>query len=79
MSNAGKTLIAIATYNEIDNLPKLVDEIFRYVPDADVLVIDDNSPDGTGGWCDNGGGGSAAALRASRRENRGWARRSWPA
>ena len=47
-----KTLISLATYNEIENLPRLVDEIARFVPNADVLVIDDNSPDGTGKWCD---------------------------
>ena len=52
MSNFSKTLVIVATYNEIENLPFLVDEIFRYVPDADLLVIDDNSPDGTGQWCD---------------------------
>ena len=40
------TLVTIATYNEIENLPRLVDEIFSYVPDVDVLVIDDDSPDG---------------------------------
>ncbi|MEX0714613.1 MAG: polyprenol monophosphomannose synthase [Pirellulales bacterium] len=48
-----KTLITTATYNELDNLPALVDEIFRYAPDVDLLVIDDNSPDGTGHWCDS--------------------------
>jgi dolichol-phosphate mannosyltransferase len=52
MSTTGKTLITVATYNEIENLPKLVEEVFRYLPDADLLVIDDNSPDGTGRWCD---------------------------
>ncbi len=46
------TLVVVATYNEIDNLPRLIDEIFRYAPDVDVLVIDDNSPDGTGRWCE---------------------------
>lgn len=46
------TLISLATYNEIENLPLLIDEIFAHVPQADVLVIDDNSPDGTGVWCD---------------------------
>ena len=51
-SNVGKTLVVVATYNEIENLPLLVDEIFRYLPAADVLVVDDNSPDGTGRWCD---------------------------
>lgn len=52
MSNADKTLVTVATYNEIENLPRLVDEIFRYAPQVDILVIDDNSPDGTGAWCD---------------------------
>ena len=47
-----KTLVTVATYNEIENLPKLVDEIFAVVPEVDILVIDDNSPDGTGRWCD---------------------------
>lgn len=47
-----RTLVALATYNEIENLPSLVAEILRVLPDADVLVIDDNSPDGTGRWCD---------------------------
>ncbi len=52
MSNAEKTLVTVATYNEMENIPLLVEEIFRYLPDADLLVIDDNSPDGTGAWCD---------------------------
>ncbi len=51
MSKNGTTLVTVATYNEMENLPRLVEEIFHFVPDADVLVIDDNSPDGTGRWC----------------------------
>ena len=47
-----RTLVALATYNEIEGLPALVDEILRVLPDADLLVVDDNSPDGTGRWCD---------------------------
>ena len=52
MSQTGKTLVTVATYNEMENLPRLVEEIFRFAPQADILVIDDNSPDGTGQWCD---------------------------
>ena len=52
MSNTEKTLVTVATYNEIENLPQLIDEIFRFAPQVDILVIDDNSPDGTGAWCD---------------------------
>jgi dolichol-phosphate mannosyltransferase len=46
-----RTLVALATYNEINNLPGLVEEIHRILPEADVLVVDDNSPDRTGEWC----------------------------
>jgi dolichol-phosphate mannosyltransferase len=52
MATAEETLITLATYNEIENLPPLVDEIFATVPQANILIIDDNSPDGTGAWCD---------------------------
>jgi dolichol-phosphate mannosyltransferase len=55
MSATGKTLITVATYNEMENLPRLVEEIFRFAPEVDILVIDDNSPDGTGQWCDRMG------------------------
>ena len=43
-----KLLVSIATYNESGNLRPLITEIHKYVPHADVLVVDDNSPDGTG-------------------------------
>lgn len=56
MTASAKTLVTLATYNEIDNLPALVDEILGFVPHAHVLVIDDNSPDGTGRWCDQRAG-----------------------
>jgi dolichol-phosphate mannosyltransferase len=51
-SNRDKTLVTVATYNEIENLPDLVDGIFEHGGDVDILVVDDNSPDGTGDWCD---------------------------
>jgi dolichol-phosphate mannosyltransferase len=47
-----RTLVAIATYNEFENLPRLVEEIIRHSPGVELLVVDDNSPDGTGRWCD---------------------------
>jgi dolichol-phosphate mannosyltransferase len=45
-------LVSTATYNERDNLTPLIQEILQVVPQADVLVIDDNSPDGTGKLAD---------------------------
>jgi dolichol-phosphate mannosyltransferase len=48
MSDSPPLLVSLATYNERDNLLRLIDEIHTMMPAADVLVIDDNSPDGTG-------------------------------
>jgi dolichol-phosphate mannosyltransferase len=45
-------LVSLATYNERDNLGPLVAEIQKALPQAEVLVIDDNSPDGTGRLAD---------------------------
>lgn len=42
-----QTLIAIPTYNEVENIGELCTRIARAVPGADILIIDDNSPDGT--------------------------------
>jgi dolichol-phosphate mannosyltransferase len=47
-----RILIALATYNERDNLVPLVQAIRATVPAADVLILDDNSPDGTGAAAD---------------------------
>jgi dolichol-phosphate mannosyltransferase len=43
-----KAVIVIPTYNERDNLRQLVNRIQQYATDMDVLIVDDNSPDGTG-------------------------------
>ena len=47
-----RVLISTATYNERENLAPLIREFLQVVPHADVLVIDDNSPDGTGKLAD---------------------------
>lgn len=47
-----KTLLIIPTYNEFENLRPLLEEILSYVPETDVLIVDDNSPDGTGELAD---------------------------
>ena len=43
-----KITIILPTYNEAENLPKLVSALFLLPLELDVLVVDDNSPDGTG-------------------------------
>lgn len=47
---ADRTLVALATYNEMENLPELTAAILRTLPNGEILVVDDNSPDGTGRW-----------------------------
>jgi dolichol-phosphate mannosyltransferase len=42
------TLVIIPTYNERENLPLMVARVLRNNPGVDILVVDDNSPDGTG-------------------------------
>jgi len=41
-------LIIVPTYNELANAPLLIRRIFKYIPNSDVLVVDDGSPDKTG-------------------------------
>ncbi len=47
-----RLLVSLATYNEVENLRPLVASIREHSPGAEVLVIDDNSPDGTGRLAD---------------------------
>jgi dolichol-phosphate mannosyltransferase len=44
----GRVLIVMPTYNERQNLEIMVQRIGKATPDADLLVVDDSSPDGTG-------------------------------
>ncbi len=48
-----KILVFTATYNEINNIQNLLNEIHLNVSEADILVVDDSSPDGTGLLLDN--------------------------
>lgn len=43
-----RVIVLVLTLNEADNLPRLLAGIAESLPEADVLVIDDDSPDGTG-------------------------------
>jgi dolichol-phosphate mannosyltransferase len=47
-----RTLIVTPTYNEKDNLPRFIDAVRSAWSDADLMVVDDNSPDGTGAIAD---------------------------
>ena len=47
-----KTLVIIPTYNESENIERIVPEILERDPSIDVLIVDDSSPDGTGELAD---------------------------
>jgi dolichol-phosphate mannosyltransferase len=47
-----KTLVIVPTYNEIDNLPPLAKRLLELPVPVELLVVDDNSPDGTGKLAD---------------------------
>jgi glycosyltransferase involved in cell wall biosynthesis len=47
-----RVLVIIPTYNERENLPGILADVRVISPEVDILVVDDNSPDGTGGLAD---------------------------
>ncbi|HTS20101.1 MAG TPA: polyprenol monophosphomannose synthase [Verrucomicrobiae bacterium] len=49
MGQSERTLVIIPTYNEKDNIRSVIELVLAQAADIDLLVVDDNSPDGTGG------------------------------
>jgi len=47
-----RAIVVVPTYNEAENLPALAEQLLALEPAVDVLVVDDASPDGTGGIAD---------------------------
>src|SRR3712207_4889989 len=52
MMNTDRTLIVVPTYDERENVARLVPELFGVAPRADVCLIDDASPDGTADYAE---------------------------
>ena len=50
-----RALVIIPTYNEIDNVPTLIEEVLAADPRIEILFVDDGSPDGTGAYIRNVG------------------------
>jgi len=66
-----KITVVIPTYNERENLPVIVSELFALdVPTLAVLVVDDNSPDGTGQIADELAAAAAGRLSVLHRRNK---------
>lgn len=47
-----RAIVVIPTYNELANLKTLVQKLHEYAPELHILIVDDNSPDGTGKLAD---------------------------
>jgi dolichol-phosphate mannosyltransferase len=71
MSLPPKIVVAIPTYNEVENLPLIIGRLHSAVPSVDVLVIDDGSPDGTGELADELAGADARVHVLHRTEKAG--------
>ncbi len=69
-----KTLVVVPTYNERENLPKLAQRLLGLPVQVEVLVVDDNSPDGTGKLADELAAQYAAIHVLHRTEKSGLGR-----
>jgi len=67
----GRIVVLIPTYNERENLPLILSRLRDAVPEADVLVLDDNSPDGTGAVADQLAGEDGAVRVLHRKHKEG--------
>ena len=45
--------LVIPTYNEAENIKQLIDDISKTIEDIEIIVVDDNSPDGTASAVEN--------------------------
>ncbi|HEY5271153.1 MAG TPA: polyprenol monophosphomannose synthase [Anaerolineales bacterium] len=62
-----RIVVIIPTYNEAENLPKLVSALIALPLDLDILVVDDNSPDGTGRIADDLAAANPKRVRVMHR------------
>ncbi len=73
MSAADRACVVLPTYDERDNLPAIVPAILAAAPEVEVLVVDDDSPDGTGVVADDlaARDGRVRVLHRARKEGLG--------
>jgi dolichol-phosphate mannosyltransferase len=63
-----KTIVVVPTYNELENLPRMAEALLALpVPGLEVLVVDDNSPDGTGQRADELAAASGGRINVIHR------------
>jgi dolichol-phosphate mannosyltransferase len=66
-----RVLIIVPTYNERDNIESIIDRVLQSVPEANILVADDSSPDGTGKIADELATGDSRVHVLHRAEKAG--------
>lgn len=71
---AHSVCVMLPTYNEIENLPGMVSRLRACVPEATLLVLDDNSPDGTGALADELAAGDDSIIVMHRAGKEGLGR-----
>ena len=69
--NGTRVLVIVPTYNEIDNIEPITARVLEAVPNADVLIVDDGSPDGTGKRADEIAADDARVQVLHRTEKNG--------
>lgn len=73
-----KVLVIIPTYNEVENVETIVARTRRANPNVDVLVADDNSPDGTGEIADRIASADDHVHVMHRKGRKAWEPHIWP-
>jgi len=71
IDNISKVLVVIPTYNEAANIGELVTRVRTSQPDIDILIVDDNSPDGTGRLADAFSNSKIQVLHRSKKTGLG--------
>lgn len=70
LTQGASVVVVIPTYNERDNLEPIVQRIIEELPDAHLLIVDDNSPDGTGELADELANTHRGVVEVLHRENK---------
>src|SRR4051812_47308240 len=65
-----RCLVVVPTYNERDNIARLVEEIQQQGSHFDILIVDDNSPDGTGELADELAASSEGRVQVLHRQGK---------
>lgn len=71
-----KTVIVIPTYNEAESIGQLLDGLHRHVPDAEIVIVDDGSPDGTADLVEQRNDSQVQVLRRTSKDGLGVAYRT---